>query len=138
MFALIETNQATHIAIHIPHDGADKSLPALAAMLEQNAVFIRSNYLETIKVKPNMTIHLKDTVEICGKEIEVAIVVPASRQTLGDDFVLATSEAYISNKKTLEQRDEKISKLTSEVAFLKASLERLQATLDESKEEAAQ
>jgi hypothetical protein len=137
MFALIETNQATHIAIHIPHDGADKSLPALAAMLEQNAVFIRSNYSETIKVEPDMTIHLKDTVEFSGREIQVAIVVPASRQTLSDDFVLATSEAYISNKKTLEQRDEKISKLTSEVAFLKASLERLQATLDESKEEVA-
>jgi len=113
-------------------------LPALAAMLEQNAVFIRSDYSQTIKVEPKMTIHLKDTVEISGREIEVAIVVPASRQTLSDDFVLATSEAYISNKKTFEQSQEKISKLTSEVAFLKASLERLQATLDESKEEAAQ
>ena len=135
MFALIQTNQATHIAIHIPHDGADKSLPALAAMLEQNAVFIRSNYSETIKVEPSMTIHLKDTIEIPGREINVAIVVPASKRTLSDDFVLATSEAYISNKKTLEQSQEKVSKLTSEVAFLKASLERLQATLDESKEE---
>ncbi|MFM1799063.1 MAG: hypothetical protein RLZZ117_1341, partial [Cyanobacteriota bacterium] len=34
MFALIETNGATHIAIHIPHDGADKSIPALVGMLE--------------------------------------------------------------------------------------------------------
>ena len=136
MFALIETNQATHIAIHIPHDGADKSLPALAAMLEQNAIFVRSNYSETIKVEPSITIHLKDTVEIVGREIEAAIVVPSSRQVLGDDFVLATSEAYISNKKTLEQRDEKISKLTSENVFLKASLERLQATLNELNKEA--
>jgi len=83
-----------------------------------------------------MTIHLKDTVEIPGREIEVAIVVPASRQTLSEDFVLATSDAYISNKKTLEQRDEKISKLTNENVFLKASLERLQTTLDELNKEA--
>jgi hypothetical protein len=138
MFALIETNQATHIAIHIPHDGADKSLPTLAAMLEQNAVFVRNGYQTLEVVNPNMTIHLKDTIELSGSESELAIVVPASKQTLGDDFVIATAEAYVSNKKTLEQRDEKISKLTSEVAFLKASLERLQAALEESKEDAAQ
>ena len=135
MFALIETNQASHIAIHIPHDGADKSLPALAAMLEQNAVFIKTNYSETVTVNPSMTIHLKNTLEISGRECQIAIPVPASKQTLSDDFVIANVEAYVSNKKTLEERDEKISKLTSEVSFLKASLERLQATLGESKEE---
>ncbi len=138
MFALIETNQATHIAIHVPHDGADKSLPALAAMLEQNAVFVRNGYQTLEVVNPNMTIHLKDTIELSGRESELAIVVPASKQILGDDFVMATPETYVSNKKTLEQRDGTISKLTSEVAFLKASLERLQAALDESKEEVAQ
>jgi hypothetical protein len=138
MFALIETKQATHIAIHIPHDGSDKSLPALAAMLEQNAVFVRNGYQTLEVVNPNMTIHLKDTIELSGRESELAIVVPASKRTLGDDFVIATSEAYFSNKKTLEQRDETISKLTSEVAFLRVSLQRLQAALDESNEEAAQ
>jgi hypothetical protein len=85
-----------------------------------------------------MTIHLKDTIELSGRESELAIVVPASKRTLSDDFVIATAETYVSNKKTLEQRDETIRKLTSEVAFLKASLERLQATLGESKEEAAE
>ena len=37
MFAVIETNGATHIAINIPMEGADRSLPALAAMLENEA-----------------------------------------------------------------------------------------------------
>jgi len=137
MFALIETNQATHIAIYIPHDGANKSLPALAAMLEQNAVFVRSGYQTIEVVKPDMTIRLNDTIEISGRENELCIVVPTSKQTLGDDFVLATSEAYISNQKAIKERDERISKQSSEIAFLKASLERLEATLDESKEEAA-
>ena len=137
MFALIETNQATHIAIFIPHDGANKSLPALAAMLEQNAVFVKNGYLTLEVVKPNMTIRLNDTIEISGRENELSIVVPTSKQTLGDDFVLATAEAYISNQKAIKERDERISKQSSEIVFLKASLERLQATLDESKEEAA-
>ena len=137
MFALIETNQATHIAIFIPHDGANKSLPALAAMLEQNAVFVKNGYLTLEVVKPNMTIRLNDTIEISGRESELSIVVPTSKHTLGDDFVLATSEAYISNQKAIKERDERISKQSSEIVFLKASLERLQATLDESREEAA-
>lgn len=137
MFALIETNQATHIAIFIPHDGANKSLPALAAMLEQNAVFVKNGYLTLEVVKPNMTIRLNDTIEISGRENELSIVVPTSNHTLGDDFVLATAEAYISNQKAIKERDERISKQSSEIAFLKASLERLEATLDESKKEAA-
>jgi len=44
MFAQIQTNGATHIIIHIPHEGSEKSLPQLAAMLEQNAVFIQDGY----------------------------------------------------------------------------------------------
>ena len=137
MFALIETNQATHIAIYIPHDGANKSLPALAAMLEQNAVFVRSGYQTLEVVKPDMTIRLNDTIEISNRENELSIVVPTSKQTLGDDFVLAGSEAYISNQKAIKERDETISKQSSEIVFLKASLERLQMTLYELREEAA-
>lgn len=51
MFAVIETNGATHIAIHVPHQGAEKSLPALARMLEENATFIRTGYRIALAVQ---------------------------------------------------------------------------------------
>ena len=135
MFALIQTNRATHIAIHIPHNGSDLSLPALAAMLEMNAVFIYEGYMELQQVKPKMTIELSDEITITGKDAEISIQIPANSHCLDDSFILATAEAYISNKKAIDQRDERIKKLIEEVAFLKGSLTRLQTQLDDSKQE---
>ncbi|MCE2836597.1 MAG: hypothetical protein LW834_06515 [Cyanobium sp. 49614_E6] len=135
MFALIETNRATHIAIHVPHNGADKSLPALAAMLEMNAVFIQEGYNQLEQVKPKMTIELGDEITITGRDAEISIQIPANSHCLEDSFILATAEAYISNKKAIDQRDERIVKLCEEIAFLKVSLQRLQTQLDESKQE---
>ena len=135
MFALIETNHATHIAIHIPHDGADKSLPALAAVLEMNAVFVKKGYSELIEVKPKMTIELGNEITITDRDAEISIQIPANSHCLDDSFVLANAEAYISNKKAIDQRDERIGKLCEEIAFLKGSLARLQAQLGESKQE---
>jgi hypothetical protein len=56
MFALIDTKNATHIAINIPLEGADKTIPALAGMLESNAVFIRKEWRSVATVEPEMSI----------------------------------------------------------------------------------
>ena len=135
MFALIETNGATHIAIHIPHNGSDLSLPALAAMLEMNAVFVNQGYSELFEVKPKMTIELSNQITVTGRDAEISIQIPANSHCLDDSFILANAEAYISNKKAIDQRDERITKLCEEIAFLKASLARLQMQLDESKQD---
>jgi hypothetical protein len=120
MFALIKTNRASHIAIHIPHDGADKSLPALAAMLEMNAVFVNQGYSELVEVKPKMTIELSNEITITGRDAEISIQIPANSHCLDDSFILATAEAYISNKNAIEQRDEKIKKTIRRNCFLES------------------
>jgi hypothetical protein len=127
MFALIDTKSATHIAIHIPHDGADRSLPALAAMLEQNSVFIRSGYQELATVTPSMSVILGDTYrqESYGQELTLAIS-KESAAVLGDDFVRATPEVLTSHAKELKKRADENAKLTTELSFLRQQISTLQ------------
>lgn len=101
MFALIETNGATHIAIHVPHQGAEKTLPALAAMLEQNATFICKGWRELSTRKPTMSIVLGDRIKVEDSE-EGELIVAESGAVIGDDFEHATPELFLANKKQLQ------------------------------------
>ena len=124
MFALIKTNGATEIAIHIPHQGAEKTLPALAAMLEQNATFINRGYYEANVVKPEMQIVLGNTYIIDGEKPTIEIA--ASGSVIGEDFVLDSPEVRISFKKAMESKDKDIERLRAELSMAKMERDRLQ------------
>lgn len=127
MFASIETNGASHIVIHIPHEGADKSLPALASMLENNATFIRKGYREADVVKPTMSITLGDRFETEAAEQEI-LIAPSSH-VIREDFVPSTREVFVSNAKTLARKEDEISKLRTEMSYIKDQLSRAQETI---------
>jgi len=123
MFAQIDTNGATHIIIHVPHEGADKSLPALAAMLEKNATFMNIGYSETRVIEPKMSILLGDNVNLgnCRNE-EVVIKAEGSGDILDDSFIIATPQVFASNAKAIKTKEDELSKLRTELSFVKQEL----------------
>lgn len=130
MFALIDTKGATHIAIHIPREGADKSLPALVGMLEHNAVFIKSRCSTIETCEPSTSIRLGDLVKIGNNDSDVAIKVPKSNEIIGESFVLYSPEVLISFKRVLTKKDEEITRLRTELAHVKQQLEDARAVED--------
>jgi hypothetical protein len=130
MFALIETNGASHIAINIPLEGADKSMPALAKMLETNTVFIDSSWSEVKTVTPKMSIQLGNVATFGSRESEVVVVVPGSENILDDSFVVETPEVRLSNKKAIKEKEDQIDRLQLELAQTKRQLADLQESIN--------
>lgn len=130
MFAFIETNHATHIAINIPQQGADKTIPALVGMLENNAVFIRKSYGTLETCTPEMSIQLGDLIRLDNHESELAIVIPDSTSTLDDSFVQETPAIRISNKKAIEKKDAEIARLRTELAHAQQQLTDLRESIE--------
>jgi hypothetical protein len=130
MFALIETKGATHIAINIPLEGADKTIPALVGMLENNAVFINRGYSTLETIKPVMSIQLGDKISIEKDDSELVIVTPRCASVLDDSFVNETPEVKISHKKGVERKEQEICRLRTELAHTKQQLQDLQDLQD--------
>lgn len=135
MYALIETKNATHIAIHIPSMKAAESLPAIAAMLENNAVMIKKGWRDMEVVKASMTIVLGDTYDIDDNEGE-SIKVITSADVIGDEFVAESPAVYRSNKAYREKKEAELNLARREIESLKLQVEKLQAALDAATEEA--
>jgi hypothetical protein len=136
MFALIELNGATHIAINIPHEGAEKSLPAIAAMLEKNSTFIRQNYSEMVTVQPSMQIILGDEYTHKNYNEELFITIPDNDSSVIDDtFQIATVDVFVSNAKRIKDKEDEIVKINKDLSFYKSESEilkdRIAALLDE-------
>lgn len=131
MFALIETNGATHIAIHVPRDAAAASLPVLAAMLEQNATFICQGYSDGGIVAPKMSIQLGDVYHHETSAVDFRIE-PAGRADIIDDaFTLATPDVLTSNARQLKQEQDRYHRLYTEHQALKSRFDALQEQFDE-------
>jgi hypothetical protein len=130
MFALIHTKGATHIAINIPHDGADKTIPALVGMLENNAIFVDRCYSGVETRVPEMSIQLGNKLSFDTHDEELAIVIPSSTSVLDDSFVQESPEVRISNKRAIESRDTEINRLRTELAHTKQQLQDLQDRID--------
>jgi hypothetical protein len=126
MFALIELNNATHIGIYIPSEGADKAIPALVGMLENNAVFVVQGYNRLETCKPQMSIQLGDKLSIANSDEELAIVIPSSASVLDDSFVKEAPEVKISNQKAIDRRDAEIKRLRTELEHTKQQFQDLQ------------
>jgi len=134
MYAVIDTKGADKICIHIPHKGSEKSLPALAAMLENNAVFLKTGYYDATVVKAEMSIILGDTFD-AGTE-KPAIVIASNGVVLSDDFEIEAPEVRTSYKKIIEEKEKKIETLSTELKYIKAQLQQAQellASMEESR-----
>lgn len=127
MFAAIETKGASHIIIHIPHEGSEKSLPALARLLEQNATFIHVGYREVEIRKPEMSIVLGDQYLIEGSDETIAV--KTSEAVIAGDFVNATPDVLVSNRKAREKAEAEQQRLRTELSFTKDKLANLEAQL---------
>lgn len=132
MFAVIETNGANKIVIAIPHEGSEKTLPTLAAMLEQNAVFINQGWREAKIVKPKMSIVLGDAYEAENDEQPVIVALPNVGAVIGEDFKIATAEAFTSNAAALaklrtanEEQAAKLRVLENDLRDARAKIEAL-------------
>lgn len=134
MFALIDLDDATHMAINVPLEGADKTLPALLGMLEQNTVLVRKRYQSLEQRKGSMSIQLGNTLSVDSGTEQLLIVVPNSDAIIDDHFQFATPELFVSNKKGLEQRDDEIKRLRTELAHVKQQLDDLKETILEAAE----
>jgi hypothetical protein len=128
MYALIETKNATHIAIHIPAERANESLPAIARMLETNAVFIKKSWREMETVKASMTIVLGDTYDVDDNEGE-ALKIISSNDVIGDEFVAESPEVFRSNKAYRDKKEAELKEKCREIDSLKLQVEKLQASL---------
>lgn len=127
MLLIVDTKGANHIAINVPLEGADKSLPAIAAMFEQNAVFINKQWRECSVVKPEISITLGNQFIVENTDENISVGVNDS--VISEDFVIYSPEVRISNKKAIEQRDSKIKALEAELAHVKSQLEAAKASL---------
>jgi hypothetical protein len=125
MFALIETKNATHIAINIPKDGADKTIPALVGMLENNAVFIQKGYSTLETRTAEMSIQLGDKIALDNSDSELIVLIPSSTEILDESFVHESPEILISNRKAIEKKDAEIQRLRLELAHITQKFEDL-------------
>ena len=136
MFALISTNGATHIAISIPLEGAEKTIPALVGMLENNATFINQSYSTIRTVKPQMSIELKDSISMVNSDEEL-LIIKKNNYIISEPFFEIDSPAVlISNKKGIEKRDSEIKRLNTELAHVKQQLDDLRNAIEEAASEA--
>jgi len=129
MFILINTNDATHIAINVPHENSEKTLPALAAMFEENAVFINKGWREIKTVSPSMSVVLGENV-VVGDDVEMNVTIPKSNHVMADGFVPETPEVHVNYSKMLKQKDDEITRLRNETNFAKDELARLKTAID--------
>jgi len=136
MFALIKTNGATHIAISIPLEGADKTIPALVGMLENNATFVNQGYNTIRTVEPQMSIELKDSISMANSDEEL-LIIKKNNYIISEPFFEIDSPAVlISNKKGIERRDSEIKRLNTELAHVKQQLDDLRDAIEEAASEA--
>jgi hypothetical protein len=137
MFAFISTNNATHIAINIPKEGADKTIPALVGMLERNAVFIHKGYGTLETRTPQMSIQLGDKIALDNSDLELIVLAPSNREVLDESFVHESPEVKISNRKAIETKDAEIQRLRTELAHVKQQLSDLKDAIAATEQEDA-
>lgn len=133
MFVIIETNGATHIAIHVPHADAEKALPALAGMLESNTTFLRKDWREVSIVKPHMTIQLGAAYtpfDASDNESQVTVAAPDAPTVLREGLTVATPEVLTSNRKAIDSLTKQLSDSRAEVSVLKNQLSAAKEQID--------
>jgi tellurite resistance-related uncharacterized protein len=124
MLLIIDTKNASHIAINIPSDVADKALPAIVNMFENNATFLNAQYSSLENVKPSITILLGNEFTY-EKSSEYTLLIKANEFVLTEDFLAVAPKAYFSVKQTLDNKDKENGRLRSKISILEEELEKL-------------
>lgn len=132
MFVVVDTNGANQIIINVPLEGAEKSLPTLAKMLENNAVFICKGWNEFSLKEATMHIHLGDTYRM---EHEQELVVTTATKDVPEDFNIAAPEVMVSNKKALDALGKTNTDLRNEVTYLKSKIDSINGQLHDLQEQ---
>lgn len=122
MFVVIKTNNASEIIINIPASGAEKSLPAIAGMLENNAVFIHDSWSELKIVSPEMNITLGSTYKVDGRGEKQDLIIKECGAVIGEEFEIATPDVLASNKQVVEAKNKEIKRLRDELDITKREL----------------
>lgn len=131
MFALIDTKNATHIAIYIPSDeNCSESLSQLSLMFEHNATFYKSHWRSFELVKPQITITLGDKHEFDSSDEDTQVVVAKSNYVLDKNFSVDTVEVKASHEKARKAFEAKTERLRKEISSLKYENEKLQEKLE--------
>jgi hypothetical protein len=130
MFAQIKTNGAHTIVIAIPHEGADKTLPALAAMFENNAVFLASpNWRQNEIIKAEMTIHLGEGFKFESKDDVILVRHQDRNAILSEEWQTATPDVFTSNHKAIEKLEQRLKEQADQMQLLKLQLNQANAKL---------
>ena len=137
MFALIKTNGATHIAIHIPSDDScSDSLKQLALMLENNAIFYEDSWTRPGVVEPEMAVLLADKVKVEGRsENPEYIVVPPNSAVLDKSFEICTPEVLVSFARQKEKFEESIKRLRNDIEAHRFTIKALEKQCDDTVED---
>ena len=122
MLAIIETKNATHIAINVPVDEASEMLPALARLFEDNATFYYSSYSEVDVVQPKITFHLGNTYEFTYSKVQVVVTTEGVPQAFTGEFAATSPEAFANFNKVIEEKNILISDANDSIKYLKARL----------------
>jgi hypothetical protein len=140
MFALIKTNGATHIAIHIPSDDScSDSLQQLALMLEHNAIFYEDSWNRAGVVEPEMTVLLADKVKLKNRsENPEFIVVPPNSAVLYKSFEICAPEVLVSFAKQKEKFEETIKRLRNEIEAQRFTIRALEKQCEDTVEDSSE
>ena len=115
---IIETKNATHIAINIPVADSATMLPSLVSLFENNAIFINNGWSEIKTVTPEIVIKLTDKFVSERHDIELLITTehPAA---VSVDFARLSADAFISCKKQIEGAKKELDRVRNELAISK-------------------
>jgi len=129
MLMIITTNNASHIAITIPTDVADKALPAIANMFENNTTFLNAGYSSLEEVKPSINIVLGNEFTYERSSDYYTLLIAGNEAVLTEDFLAVAPKAYFSVKQALDTKDKENGKLRNKISVLKEELEELKSRL---------
>lgn len=131
MFALIDTKDASEIAIYIPSDdNCSESLKQLTLMLEHNATFYKVGYQSFEIVKPKISLILGNKHEFESGYESVEVTVASNDHLLDKHFSIDTAQVKASYDKAKRSFAERNERLQKEVASLKLEIEKLEEMIE--------
>lgn len=117
MFIIVDTNNATHLAINIPTEVAAQALPSIANMFEKNTIFVQNGWSGFELKTPTITIGLGDSYKF--DRGDTALLIADNPQVIDTDFEIATPEVFFKNTELIKKKDTEIKNLRDEIRALK-------------------
>jgi hypothetical protein len=132
MLAVIDLNNATHLIINIPLEGSDKSLPALARMLENNCVAVQEGWNSTEIVQPSTTIQLGNNWS-STRNTDIVMTIGAAPDVLTEDMIPYSPEIYVSMKDKVANLEKRLSEANEKLTYKEAALKEQALQVEDNK-----